>query len=375
MKKKICFVVSSTMTVNAFLQEPIRYLSKYYQVYVAVNGSVDALSPSLKKKVTVLPVSIERKISFRHDLRALFQLFCIFRKYNFHSVHSVTPKAGLLAMLAAFLSGVKIRTHTFTGQVWVTSKGLKRWFFKGMDCMIALFATNILVDSASQRQFLLDEKVVSAAKSSVLAQGSISGVDIDRFKPNEKARSKIRKELAIDNGAFAFLFIGRLNRDKGVLDLAIAFSRIAKKGVHMLIVGPDEAGIQKEMEVLLEHCKEQVHFIGFSDLPEDYMAAADVLCLPSYREGFGSVVIEAAAVGIPAIGSKIYGVEDAIADGYSGLLFPAGNPAELSMCMEKIVADNEFTKLLGSNARKRVFEQFTSEYLASAWLAYYQDRL
>lgn len=375
MKKKICFVVSSAMTVNAFLQEPIRYLSKHYQVYVAVNGSTDALSPSLKEIVTVLPVSIERKISFRHDLLALFQLFCIFRKYKFHSVHSVTPKAGLLAMLASFLSGVKIRIHTFTGQVWVTSKGLKRWFFKGMDCLIALFATNILVDSASQRQFLLDEKVVSAAKSSVLAQGSISGVDIDRFKPNEKARSKIRKELAIDNGAFAFLFIGRLNRDKGVLDLAIAFSRIAKKGVHMLIVGPDEAGIQKEMEVLLGHCIKQVHFVGFSDLPEDYMAAADVLCLPSYREGFGSVVIEAAAVGIPAIGSKIYGVEDAIADGYSGLLFPAGNPAELSMCMEKIVADNEFTKLLGNNARKRVFEQFTSEYLASAWLAYYQDRL
>jgi hypothetical protein len=169
MKKKICFVVSSTMTVNAFLQEPIIYLSKYYQVYLAVNGSVDALSPALKKIVAVLPVSIERKISFRHDLLALFQLFCILRKYNFHSVHSVTPKAGLLAMLASLLSGVTVRIHTFTGQIWVTSKGLKRWFFKAMDCLIALFATNILVDSASQRQFLLDEKVVSTAKSSVLA--------------------------------------------------------------------------------------------------------------------------------------------------------------------------------------------------------------
>jgi glycosyltransferase involved in cell wall biosynthesis len=151
----------------------------------------------------------------------------------------------------------------------------------------------------------------------------------------------------------------------------------------MLIVGPDEADIQKKMEVLLEHCIEQVHFMEFSDFPEDYMAAADVLCLPSYREGFGNVVIEAASVGIPAIGSKIYGVEDAIADGYSGLLFPGysgllfpvGNSAELSQCMERMATDIQFTKQLGSHARERVLEQFSSEYLASAWLAYYQDRL
>lgn len=362
------------MTINAFLLEPIKKLSQHYNVYIIVNGVADHISGSLGDEVTVLYAPIERKINIIRDLKALFKLFVLFRKYRFQLVQSVTPKAGLIAMLAAFFARIPIRIHIFTGQVWVTRVGLGRKFLKGMDRAISMLATDLLVDSASQRQFLLDEGVVKACKSSFLAHGSISGVDITRFKQNEVIRKELRAQLAIKNNDIVFLFIGRLNRDKGVLDLASAFSNIVDRHIHLFIVGPDEAGMQQEMEKLLNDCIKQVHFIGFSSVPEAYMAVADVLCLPSYREGFGSVVIEAAAVGIPAIGSRIYGVEDAIVDGQSGLLFEAGNIADLKASMVTII-ENETFKKLGSNARKRVLEQFTSEILASAWLDYYQARL
>lgn len=362
------------MTVNAFLIEPLKKLSKYYDVYILVNDGSGSISEKLDN-VTLIPVPIERKISPLRDLCSLYKLIRLFKTHHFKVVHSVTPKAGLLAMLASFFAGISTRIHIFTGQVWVTRSGLSRFVFKQMDRLIALLATDILVDSASQRQFLLDERVVSSFKSSVLAQGSISGVDMARFKPDESTRSKLRQELDIDNSDVVFLFIGRLNRDKGVLDLAIAFSKIKDSRTHLLIVGPDETEIQSQMELLLGNSLERVQFIGFSSHPEEYMAAADVLCLPSYREGFGSVVIEAAAVGIPTIGSRIYGVVDAVADGYSGLLFQAGNVDDLQIQMMKFLSNNELGENLGFNARKRVLEQFSSEHLATAWLDYYQARI
>ncbi len=362
------------MTINAFLLEPIKKLSSYYDVYIAINGRSEDISAYLDN-VTILTVPIERKVAPFHDLIALFHLIKIFRQYKFRGVHSVTPKAGLLAMIAAFFSRVPRRVHIFTGQVWVTRTGLSRWVLKLMDRIISKLATNILVDSASQRQFLLNEDVVNLAKSSVLAQGSISGVDTVRFKPNENIRLKMRQQFSIKNEETVYLFIGRLNRDKGVLDLASAFASLPVVNSHLLIVGPDEGDIRLEMESLLSNCIERVTFVGFSNQPEDYMAAADILCLPSYREGFGSVIIEAAAVGLPAIGSKIYGVEDAIAEEQTGLLFDAGNREELITCMMRISTDKGLCKRLGTNARKRALEDFSSERLASAWLNYYKTNL
>lgn len=374
MKKKICLVVSSAMTVNAFLAEPIKKLCEQYQVHLVFNGRPEDIQASLGA-VDLIPVAIERKISPFRDLSALFSLIRIFRRHEFEAVQSVTPKAGLLAMLASFLAGVRSRVHMFTGQVWATREGISRWFFKQMDRVIALLATEVLVDSTSQRQFLLDEKVVNKTRSSVLAKGSISGVDTVRFKPDEVTRLRVRGELGIEENVTVFLFIGRLNRDKGVLDLAGAFSKVADTKSHLLIVGPDEAGMQSQMEGLLERVLERVHFVGFSAHPEVYMAAADVLCLPSYREGFGSVVIEAAAVGIPSIGSKIYGVEDAIQDGQTGLLFKAGSAEELCKYMEDLITDAELRAKLARNARERALRDFTSETLATAWLDYYRARL
>lgn len=375
MKEKICIVVSSAMTVNAFLQEPIRRLCECYDVYVALNFNQGETLRGLESLVTVLPVVIERKISPWRDVAALWELVKLFRRHQFKLVHSVTPKAGLLAMTAAFLAGIDTRIHTFTGQVWVTRSGMARWFLKSIDRLIALLTTHTLVDSASQRQFLLDEGVLSHTRSSVLAHGSISGVDVSRFKPDADARNRIRLELHIPDDDTIFLFLGRLNRDKGVLDLAAAFAGMDDARVHLLVVGPDEGLLRPKIQQITSGHAERVHFVEFTTLPEEYMAAVDVLCLPSYREGFGSVVIEAAATGIPAIGSRIYGVVDAIAENYSGLLFEARDVAALKTCLSALANDRTRRIQLGRQAHERALAEFSSERLAAAWLEFYRARL
>lgn len=374
MRPSLCIVVSSPMTVNAFLQEPLKRLAERYRIYAILNGSPQDMAAGIGSYLTVLPLAIERKISPLKDLAALWKMMRLFRKHQFDIIHSVTPKAGLLAMAAAYFAGTGVRIHTFTGQVWVTRNGMARWLLKGMDRIIALLATNILIDSPSQRQFLLDEKVVSRGKSRVLGKGSISGVDERRFKPSTDARRRIRHDLHIPDEAVVFLFLGRLNHDKGVLDLAAAFAGAAGShtDMHLLVVGPDEEGLQHDMIRLTGEYADRMHFAGYADRPEDYMAAADVLCLPSYREGFGSVIIEAAAVGLPAIGSRIYGIVDAIDEGRTGLLHKAGNITELQSCMSTLAASKEHIADLGRKARERVLSDFTSEALATAWLAYYR---
>lgn len=375
MKKKICIVVSSAMTVNAFLREPIRCLSEYYDVHVMLNLNSEESLSGLDGSVKILPIRIERKISSWRDCQAMWKMVRLFHRYQFQLVHSVTPKAGLLAITSAFLAGVGIRIHTFTGQVWATRRGFSRWFFKNVDRWIGWLSTDALVDSASQHRFLLREGVLTEAKSGVLARGSISGVDTYRFKPDDRARAKIRNGLSIPAEDVIFLYLGRMNRDKGLLDLASAFAGIDNAGAHLLVVGPDEERIGPQMLMLAERNTKRVHFVGFSEKPEEYLAAADVLCLPSYREGFGNVVIEAAAVGIPAIGSRIYGLVDAIAENESGLLFEARNVKELQACLSLICNDRALRTRLGRQARERVLAQFTSERLALAWLDYYQARL
>jgi glycosyltransferase involved in cell wall biosynthesis len=363
------------MTANAFLITPINKLCEEYDVYLIVNGDTGELSSEFDESLSVILVRIERKIMILRDLQALYKLIRIFKSHDFDLIQSVTPKAGLLAMIAAYVCRVKNRIHIFTGQVWATKTGYSRRVFKQIDSFLASLATEILVDSESQKNFLVNEKVVPVGKAHVLGNGSISGVNLERFKFDITIRENIREQLSIKEEDNVFLFLGRLNRDKGVLDLASAFAAMENKDSHLLFVGPDEEGIRTEIEQILVNYTDKVHFIGFSTKPEHYMSSADILCLPSYREGFGSVVVEAAAVGIPTIGSRIYGIEDAIVDESTGLLFEVKNWQALQACMERIVLDKVLLNKLGSNAKKRAEKMFSNQFLAGEWLSYYKARL
>jgi glycosyltransferase involved in cell wall biosynthesis len=372
---KVCFVLTADFAVKAFLMNHLLALSNFYEVTVIVNTNNSNFLLEQGIKAKVIPLAIARNVNFISDFSCLIKLIKIFRQQDFLVVHSVTPKAGLLSMTAAWIARVPLRLHTFTGQVWATKVGLKRILFKKIDGLIAYLTTYNIVDSPSQRQFLLDEKVTISTKSVVFAKGSISGVDTSRFKPNLKARHDIRQQLNINANAVLFLFLGRLTRDKGVLDLIRAFISLEKGSAHLLYVGPDEQNMQAEIVRISGKDNPDVRFVGHTDKPETYMAAADVLCLPSYREGFGSVVIEAAAVGIPTIASRIYGLTDAIVDGETGLLHAPSDTEGLNACMQELISNTELRIKLGEQARIRAIEEFDSKIITQFWVDFYREHV
>ncbi|MEK9568315.1 MAG: glycosyltransferase family 4 protein [Paracoccaceae bacterium] len=376
-KKSICFVATAHYTIEVFLLDQIKKLSEVYNVTVVLKATDPDFLARRGIKADVIFVPIERKISLINDVRALYFLIKFFRDNSFDLVHSVTPKAGLLAMLASLFANINIRIHMFTGQVWGSRRGLIRWILKSTDRITALAATHVLTDSFTQRIFLINERVISEEKSSVLASGSISGVDLERFKPDDILRKEVLEKFGIPINELVFLFMARLTRDKGALVMAEAFSRFVNQGGngYLIIVGPDEEKLSQMMNELLGDSLSRVRFEDYTKCPEKFMAAADVFCLPSYREGFGTVLINAAAVGIPAIASRIYGSEEAIQENVTGLLIEAGNSKELAEKMLLLSKNSDLRSELGTKARQRAEEFFSESAVTDAVLEFYSNVL
>jgi glycosyltransferase involved in cell wall biosynthesis len=370
MRRRACIVVSSEMTVRAFLARQMAVMQDRYDLTLVVNTSNTRLLQELGVRGTLRPMAIVRSMAPLRDLLALVSLAELIRRGDFALVQSMTPKAGLLAMMAARLAGTPVRIHTFTGQVWATRHGFSRTLLKLMDRLIARCATTVLTDSPSQRDFLIREGVAPATDLVVLGNGSVCGVDTDRFRPDAARRRQLRSNLGIPDGAVVLLFAGRLTKDKGVLDLARAFAMLAaeRSELHLLVAGPDEQRMRPLMRQLCDACTARVHFLDFTTAPETVMAASDVLCLPSYREGFGNVVIEAAAAGVPAVASRIYGIVDAIEDGRTGLLHEPGDVTGLAAQVRRLVTDEVLRHEFGRAARARVERDFSQPALTAAML-------
>jgi len=353
----------------------LKRLSNEYSITVAVNTDNAGFLKPYGLDVKVFPVRILRRPAPASDVLALLRLYRFFRREGFDAVHSITPKAGLLSMFAAYLAGVPVRVHTFTGQVWATAKGAKRWFLKSMDKLIARCATHVLADSRSQLDFIISEGVVWGEKASVIGNGSICGVDSERFRPDPETRKMVREQLSIPEDSILFLFLGRLTFDKGLLDLAGAFAKVCRSAgnTHLLVAGPDEEGIKEKMLSLCSEHPDRIHFYDFTDAPERFMAAADVFCMPSYREGFGIVVIEAGASGVSSIGTRIYGVVDAIEDNVTGYLYGPGNIGELAEKMLKMIDEPSRRVEMGGRARERAIGLFSKEIVADAFLSFYRS--
>ena len=376
-KNRICLVIASPLTINFFLLGHIAVLAKEYDLTVITNTDDPNFLAHLGVPLKVSPLVIERNVFLWRDLKALMQLVFIFSRERFNLVHSLSPKSGLLAMIAAWIVNVPVRIHTFQGEVWITRKGLWRSFLKFLDMLVARCATHLLVVSFSEQKFLVEQGVVSHGRLQILANGSICGVDTMRFKPDFIVRTSIRASIGIPESDTVILYLGRLTMDKGLLVLADAFSIVAAihENVHLLVVGPDEEGMQDKMKIRCTNGFLRLHFADYTAKPEHYMASSDILCLPSYREGFGLVLIEAAATGLATIGSRIYGITDAIVENETGLLFTAGDVGDLTKKMEILIEDPSLRRILGGNGRVRASRYFSKELVQSELLRYYKNIL
>ncbi|MAD40841.1 MAG: glycosyltransferase family 1 protein [Arcobacter sp.] len=372
--KKICIIVSTPMTVKAFLIKHIKELSKSYEITVVSNSNLQ-LKDEFNINCFSKSIEIDRKINLLNDIKSVFYLYKFLKKEKFDLVLSVSPKAGLITSIASFLSSTKNRLHFFTGQVWATKKGLFKLLLKSMDKLITKLNTNILVDSHSQRNFLIKEKVISSLKSKVLLSGSISGVDIDKFMFDENIKNNLKNKYQIKNDEIVFMFIGRLNIDKGILDLAKAFEFIFSKysNIKLFLIGPDEENIVEEIDNLISN--KNVIRLDYVNNPEEILNIADVLVLPSYREGFGTIVIEAASMGIPTIASDIYGLSDAVVDKITGFLHNKKDINDMIKKYELAVNNIEQMKEFGINAKKRTYKEFKDEYLSIALKKYIDELL
>jgi glycosyltransferase involved in cell wall biosynthesis len=375
--KRVCLVTASEMTLRAFLVEHVRALGQVYEVTLVSSFTDLTFWHGLGAPVTFVRIPVSRRIAPLADVLALLRLVRLFRRKRFDLVHSITPKAGFLSALAGVLTRVPIRAHTFTGQVWATRRGMARRLLKAADHAMAALLTDVLVDSRSQRTFLEEAGVLRRGRGVVLGDGSISGVDAGRFRPDPEARAAIRLRYGIPRSAVVYLYVGRVTVDKGVLTLAEAFARVraACPDVRLLVVGPDEEGLWQAMRETLGDAVSASVFAGDTNKPEQFMAAADVLCLPSRREGFGTTVIEAAACGLPSIATKIYGLTDAVEDGRGGVLVAVDDAAALSDAMRQLADDSDRRLDMAASARERAIRDFSSDRLTAELLGYYRQRL
>ena len=377
-KKNLAIVVTSPLVVKLHLQAIITVLKKDYSVIVMTNMSESPESiQGLPDGVKYLDTKMERKIDLIADIRTGFLLFGYLREENVSIVYTVSPKAGLLGILVSRIVGIPIRIHTFTGQVWQTKSGFLKRMLRTLDKFIYLLSTKVIVDSHSQKLFLMKHKVINEKRSVVIGSGSLGGVDIELFSPNPSSRESMRKKMSIDSNDIVFLFVGRLDVEKGIIELIEAYSKVTKRcsNTSLWLVGPAETDIYKLEELIKELQIDSIQFLPYTTAPETFMAAADVFCLPSHREGFGTVIIESASCGIPAIGTRIYGLSDSIIDDETGFLVDLGDVIGLFEKMVVLASDEGLRERLGSSAKKRAHALFSQRIVIQGLLDFINNEV
>ena len=373
-KKKICFIVSQPGTAKAFFKMPMEKLAKDFKIYLVANikGNEDIEGLPLTGYKSI---AIERRPSIIKDVRAMWALFRYFKKEQFFSVHSMASKPSLLTSIAGLLARVPHRIRTFTGQLWCNMTGAKRLFFKSIDRLTVKLNTELLADGHPQARFLVEQSIAKSNQIGVLANGSICGIDINNFTPNEEIRMKVRNELGVHD-KIVYVFLGRLKVEKGIRELMAAFNDIIPTcpDAVLLLVGIDEentcswvgdyANLQNGKNII---------FYGFTPRPYDLLKAGDVFCMPSYREGFGLSVLEASCLELPVICSDIYGMEDTMVEGKTGLRCKVRDVESLSLCMQKLYGNKEMRLSFGKAGRERVIKDFSKELVCDAWYMFYKE--
>lgn len=378
--KKLIRITTVPISLKTLLKGQLKFMSENGFEVIGISSDEKAMSEVAKAEaVCTLTVEMTRKITPLKDLKALWQLLKIFKKEKPDIVHTHTPKAGLLGMIAARIAGVPHRLHTVAGLPLVEAQGLKRKILNLTEKITYACAHQVYPNSYGLQNIILQNKFCPPQKLQVIGNGSSNGINTQFFNkeniPTQDIES-LRKNLNIPTSAFVFVFVGRIVTDKGINELVAAFSQLSNFNheVKLVLVGPLESDLDPllpETETILKS-NENIISVGFQKDVRPYFALADALVFPSYREGFPNVVMQAGAMGLPCIVSDINGCNEIIQEGKNGSIVPVKNIEKLQAAMQKMIADKPWQESLKANARPMIVSRYEQETIWQAILKIYQ---
>ncbi len=373
---KIIRAVTVAQSVDFFVGMIPELEAQGYEV-VSVSSDGPQLQRVRDAGARTIVVDMERHISPLKDLKSLCQMIKVFRRERPDMVHSMTPKAGLICMMAAWLCRVPVRVHTFTGLVFPTSTGLKRRILMATDRLTCACATHIIPEGEGVKADLINHGITKKPLR-ILGHGNVKGIDLNLFDPEDAEVVETAKSLC-NPGVFTFIFIGRIVRDKGINELVEAFKRLNKlhPGTRLIIVGEQEQLIDPVKPGTLAEIESNpaIEALGRQNDVRPWLAASDALVFPSYREGFPNVVIEAGAMGLPSIVTDINGSREIIIDGKNGAIVPSKDAEALYRAMKRMATDAGWRETLASNARTMIASRYEQSYVRQCLKDFYKEIL
>lgn len=376
---KLIRVTTVPGSLRGLLKGQLRFMSENGFEVIGISSSGEALKEVEKNEgVKIYAVEMTRRITPFKDLRAVYQLYKFFKKEKPDIVHTHTPKAGTLGMLAAWLARVPIRLHTVAGMPLLVAKGSKRKLLNFVEKLTYRWATKVYPNSFKMKDIILDGKYTSENKLRVIGNGSSNGINTTYFSsgniPNDVIK-ELRNRFGVAQNDFVFIFMGRIVRDKGIVELVSAFKRFQERypDARLLLVGTMESMLDPLPKEILDEIKTNEGIIeaGWQTDVRPWFAASDALLFPSYREGFPNVVMQAGAMGLPSVVTDINGCNEIIIEGENGYIIPVYDADALYERMLWLVENKERTERMARNARPLIESRYEQSAVWQALLEEY----
>jgi len=382
MSEKLVYIVTHPNAAVFLLRGQLKYMREQgFDVYLIVAHNEEIPEVQAREGVKVIEIPFRREIDLLHDFRALTQLTFTLARIRPDIVNASTPKAGFFGMLAAWATRVPVRIYLLRGLRLETEKGLKRKILSVTERVASACADHVVCISESLRRNYVDLGFTKESKTTVFLSGSSNGIDVERFSPSPEkleVANQLREEMGLDPERPTVGFIGRLTRDKGVVDLLEAFGIIQKKlkGVQLLLVGGFEEGDpipEKWLKVIDED--PDIYCLGLVKDPVPYYLMMDVFAFGSKREGFGNVLVEASSAQLPIVAYRTTGVVDAVNDGVSGTLVELENVEDFAGAILTYLTDDDLREKHSKDGYIWAKESFQKERLWEVWADEYRNRL